>query len=224
MARIRERWGATLERAIRTTSSGAVLLDPVTSIPPEFLAALIANESGGDEFKPPRFEPRVYGYLQAVARGERRRYSLVTLQGISAEAAECRTHEYHGTVLDNVFAAKNHEYHGTVLDNAFAAKNAAIFVAAPETLLRDLSSSWGLTQIMGYHMVGRAGVPRDLLGPEFNLRMAISLLSGFVAAYALDVRNEFECLFRSWNTGQPYGSTFDPNYAERGLARMGIYR
>jgi len=31
-------------------------------------------------------------------------------------------------------------------------------------------------------------------------------------------------MFCCWNTGRPYGKTFDPDYVEKGLRRMRIYR
>jgi len=36
--------------------------------------------------------------------------------------------------------------------------------------------------------------------------------------------DQFEELFRCWNTGRPYGKTYDPAYVETGLRRMTIYR
>ena len=44
------------------------------------------------------------------------------------------------------------------------------------------------------------------------------------AGYRLDLGREFRELFCCWNTGRPYGKTFDPNYVENGLRRLRIYR
>ncbi len=77
---------------------------------------------------------------------------------------------------------------------------------------------------MGYHMVGRAGTMRDLVDPPFHFHLAIQLLSDFAADYRLDLGYEFSEMFCCWNTGRPYGKTFDPNYLENGLRRMRIYR
>ena len=55
MARVEERCGALIGR-----------LCAASSLPREFLAALVANESGGDP-RALRFEPAVYRHLQAVA-------------------------------------------------------------------------------------------------------------------------------------------------------------
>jgi len=93
--------------------------------------------------------------------------------------------------------------------------------------LRALASSWGLTQIMGYHTLSWERQPGDLLDPKFNLTLAVRLAAQFVEAFQLDVRRdggEYAQLFRCWNTGGPYGKTLDPKYVENGLARMEIYR
>ena len=95
---------------------------------------------------------------------------------------------------------------------------------AQDEALRELATSWGFTQIMGYHMVGRPGTTRDLLEPSFHYRVALSLLAQFAATYQLDVAREFAEMFRCWNTGRPDGQTFDPEYVEKGLRRMELYR
>src|SRR2546426_10861319 len=77
---------------------------------------------------------------------------------------------------------------------------------------------------MGYHLIGRKGTVRDLLDAAFNFRLAIELLAEFAGRYELDLARAFEEMFRCWNTGSPYGVTFDPEYARKGLLRMEIYR
>ncbi len=93
-----------------------------------------------------------------------------------------------------------------------------------EEALRELATSWGYTQIMGYHMVGRQGTVRDLLEPRFHYGLAVRLLSEFAQEYQLDLMREFEEMFRCWNTGGPYGKTSDPAYVEKGLERLQLYR
>ena len=102
--------------------------------------------------------------------------------------------------------------------------------------LRGLATSWGLTQIMGYHTLSCDRVPGDLLDPQFNLELAVRLAAHFVQAFQLEVRRDggdYEGLFRCWNSGAPRddpktprveAKTFDPRYAENGLRRMAIYR
>lgn len=199
LARIRLRWQELINAATRYSSVAA-----------EFLAALIANESAGDA-KAARFEPVVYRRLQRVASGKAARYGSVTRERIDAEAIE-------------MLHPKTAAFHAAFLTQGFASTNSPMLATSGDDTLRDLATSWGLTQIMGYHMAGRKGTPRDLLEPEFNCRVALELLAEFASRYELDLARDFEPMFRCWNTGQPYGTTTDPAYVEKGLRRMEIYR
>jgi hypothetical protein len=199
MARVRGQCQAHLAEACRHSS-----------LPEEFLAALVANESGANP-RARRYEPAVYGRLTEIAAGRAGKYGSLTLPRLDAEIAE-------------MLHRKSDAYHAAQLDAAFAAEHAAEIAAARDEALRELATSWGYTQIMGYHMVGRAGTVRDLLEPRFHFRIALELLAEFTERYQLDARREFAELFRCWNTGQPYGETTDPAYVEKGLRRMEIYR
>lgn len=86
----------------------------------------------------------------------------------------------------------------------------------PEDKLGDNATSWGLTQIMGYHVEGE---PSQLCDPDFALNMTETMLRGFQKQFKLDPTDS-ESLFRCWNTGNPRGKTFDPEYVTNGLARM----
>ncbi|HUZ46026.1 MAG TPA: hypothetical protein VMW54_05265 [Terriglobia bacterium] len=182
---------------------------PLSSAPPEFLGALTANESGGRR-DATRFEPGVYRHLQAVASGKSGAYGSLTAAALDAEAAK--------------LLPSDAALHARHLTAAFAANHGAQLASLPDEALRELSTSWGYTQIMGYHMVGRAGKVRDLIDPPFHYRVALRLLSEFAAGYDLDPAREFSEMFCCWNTGRPNGKTFDPNYVENGLRRMRIYR
>jgi hypothetical protein len=89
--------------------------------------------------------------------------------------------------------------------------------------LRELATSWGFVQIMGFHLIGRRGTVHDLVEPRFHYHLANQLLTEFAECYRLDLRRQFEELFRCWNTGRPDGKTADPAYVEHGLRRMEIY-
>jgi hypothetical protein len=176
MSRIREHWGPAIAAACQ-----------FSSVPSAFVAALIANESGGEPTGPPRFEPNVYAKLLAVRDGRLSHYGSIDKHDL----AGCKD-------ID----------------------------------VRDFATSWGLTQIMGYHLLAWGQDPRDLLNPKFNLEMCTRLLASFAQAYQLDVRREFEELLRCWNAGAPYdnpktprleGKTTDPEYVPNGLLRMKIY-
>jgi len=180
-----------------------------SSVPAEFLGALTANESGGNPAAV-RFEPSVYRHLKAVAAGERPRYGGIDGESLCQELAE-------------VLHPKTGEFHAKFLDSLFMDGQASELTHLADEALRELASSWGFVQIMGFHVIGRGGTVRDLLAPRFHYHLANQLLAEFVASYQLDLRSEFEELFRCWNTGQPDGQTADPRYVENGLMRMEIY-
>lgn len=199
MQRVFERCNEVIDAACATSS-----------VPPEFLAALVANESGG-RADATRFEPGVYRHLEAVSQGKSPAYGSINLTRLDREVAQ---------LLPPTDAA----LHARYLTPAFAANHREQLQGATDELLRELSTSWGYTQIMGYHMIGQPGPVRRLLEPQFHFRMAIRLLSEFAADYQLDLGHEFPELFCCWNTGRPYGKTFDPDYVEKALVRMQIYR
>ncbi len=182
----------------------------LSSVPSEFLAALTANESGGNP-SASRFEPSVYRHLQAVAAGEAPVYGRIRAADLNAQAQENRS-------------PKTEEFHTRYLTQPFGANNRQEIATSADDALRQLATSWGFTQIMGYHMVARRASVRDLLEPQFHYRVALELLSEFADAYQLNLGHEFEEMFRCWNTGRPYGKTFDPEYVENGMRRVGLYR
>jgi hypothetical protein len=181
-----------------------------SSVPAEFLGALVANESAGNP-NAARFEPAVYRHLKALAAGAAPRYGAILPGDLSAE-------------VEDMLHPKSDAFHGRFLTGPFGANHQVALAALADEALRELATSWGYTQIMGYHLVGRSGTVRDLLDPAFHFRLALELLADFIQEFQLDAAREFAELFRCWNTGQPYGSTFDPQYVERGLERMVLYR
>jgi hypothetical protein len=94
----------------------------------------------------------------------------------------------------------------------------------PEEALQMLATSWGLTQIMGYHVLRDGQDPRWLLIGANNLVKAVAMLKDFAATFQLSLPEEMDELFRCWNTGKPYGVTYDPEYCERGKLRAALYR
>jgi len=109
-------------------------------------------------------------------------------------------------------------------------------ITAPRTLpanvfqrLDELAHSWGLTQIMGYHILewlSIAGWYRtidDLRKPEANLRSAVLLLTQFANEFSLDLGKNFGELLHCWNAGSPAAATFDPQYVPNALRRMDLY-
>jgi len=180
-----------------------------SSVPARFLGALTANESAGAP-DAARFEPAVYRHLLAVAAGEAPAYAGIQTAEIERQI-EDRLHP------------KAPEFHARYLTGAFAAGQGEPIAALRDEVLRELATSWGFTQIMGYHVLGRRPRVRDLLDPGRHYSLAVELLAEFAHDYQLDLGREFEPMFRCWNTGQPHGKTYDPAYVENGMRRMDLY-
>ena len=181
-----------------------------SSLPAAFLAALVANESGGDP-RAMRFEPAVYRHLKSLAAGERPKYAGHDRDSLERE-------------IEEMLHPKSAAFHAHFLSATCGEAPAKALAACRDEALRELATSWGYTQIMGYHLLGRPGTVLDLLAPRFHFRFALELLAEFAERFQLDVTREFAELFRCWNTGQPYGATTDPRYVEKGLRRMEMYR
>lgn len=87
--------------------------------------------------------------------------------------------------------------------------------------LRRLATSYGLTQIMGYHCLS-LGCSIDDLSGDYHLNWSILYMREH---YGKQLRKkDWEAAFRIHNTGHPQGNTSRKDYAERGLARMQYYR
>jgi len=70
MQSIRTEWGATIAAACHASS-----------VPESFLAALVANESGG-KADAKRFEPAVFAHLAAVLVGEQKNYGSLGIDAL----------------------------------------------------------------------------------------------------------------------------------------------
>jgi hypothetical protein len=175
----------------------------------DFLAALTANESAGVQIAA-RFEPAVYRHLRDIAAGASTAYGSIHANDLDRAAQ--------GMLL------KGDDFHARYLTAAFATNNRQVIAALEDDSLRQLATSWGYTQIMGYHVVGVNGTVRNLIDPPYHYHLAVELLTDFARQYKLDPQRDFEPLFRCWNSGSPNGKTFDPNYVANGLRRMELYR
>jgi hypothetical protein len=169
-----------------------------SNVPAPFLAALIANETGGNPLGK-RFEGNVLVSLWKVVQGR------VSTFGVFHASDLLR-------FVGGLTAAPG-QAQGTVSD-AFAR-------------LDDLATSWGLTQIMGYHALEKnsrsANLPSGYQTPSVCLAESIRLLTEFAEHFQFDVSQDFEAMFRCWNGGHPTAQTFDPQYVPNGKARMAIY-
>lgn len=193
MASIFRAWQPTIE------SSAA-------GVPPELVAAIIANESGGNEFAT-RFEPAVFAELCEVLTGRRMLYSP---PGIKNPLAAC-------DLL--AFVAPQLSGKPTVIgmpDDLSVLFRQCLGRAA------ELATSYSLTQIMGWHWLEFKRPASMRAGDQ--LAFTTDLLRYFASRYTLDLANDAAKLLDCWNTGLPGGHTYDPQYIPRGLARLAIYR
>jgi len=186
MYAIKTTYGAAIEEACKASS-----------VPPAWLAALIANESGG-KADAKRFEKGVLTALWEVLLGRKAAYGSIG----RADLVQ------------------------------FVSGRSAQLVQVPSSLPTDtyqrldgLATSWGLTQLMGYHVFEFNCTLDNLKDPARSLEITLRLAAQFIARNQLDVRDTKDLgeLFDCWNTGRPDGVTFDPNYVTNGLARMELY-
>lgn len=197
MAKIREKWGPIIMTVCRSSS-----------VPENFLAALIANESGGD-VNAKRFEPHVLSTLFEVCVGRNPTFGSIGRDAILNYAS----HQLPGEIVEVVSEPES---------------ESSAFTAALHRL-DGLATSWGLTQLMGYHILdpsmrnGTLITIEDLILPSKALPATLRLLSQFAQHFGLNLAADFGELFDCWNTGQPKGKTADPEYVDHGISRMSIY-
>jgi hypothetical protein len=190
MQSLKTRFGTTIAAACSASS-----------VPEAFMAALIANESGGN-VNAKRFEHSVLAAIWEVLLGRKAAYGslgradlVAYVTGIAGPSSGQRA----------VNAPNN------LPGDAFQRVDA-------------LATSWGLTQIMGYHAL-EFGVTIDtLISPENGLEIATKLLAKFAISFRLDITRDFEQFFRCWNGGHPTAETFDPQYVANGLERMKLWK
>jgi hypothetical protein len=243
MAGIRAKWQVQLAAAVHASSLGTGTGDIRTSTAPSlgapppappspeaFLAAIVANEDaahGGDP-RASRFEPAVFIRLVRVAAGQQASfnppgaYRPLTQADLFAYASPGEVSFRTGT---GPLPGPPPPPDGSPLPPPGSGPHGLKWGLLR---LQELATSFGLTQIMAWHLLefkGMAGFPAsisDLQDPAKNLSCAVALLSYFVEHYQL-AWDAYEELFRCWNTGEPNGATFDPQYVPNGLARMAAY-
>jgi hypothetical protein len=177
-----------------------------TPYPPALLAALTANESGGNAAAS-RFEPAVFGDLAHVVTAAKAGYGSI---GRADLLAWCSL----GVAPDQVPDG------GPPLERRGFADALLALV--------NLATSWGPTQIMGYQALAGRYPLGDLPNLTRHFPHTVAMLSDFSSRFAIAVTGDagaeqWAKLFRCWNTGRPDGQTKDPLYVSKGLDRMTVY-
>jgi hypothetical protein len=88
--------------------------------------------------------------------------------------------------------------------------------------LVDLATSFGYTQIMGWQSVILKRTVAEIRDASLHLMIACELLMKTASPYL--VRKDFESVLRIWNTGNPNGRTYDPQYVPNAMAVMNAYQ
>ena len=182
MLRVRTICGAAIEEAVRNTP-----------YPPALLAALTANESGGN-LAATRFESGVLGQLAQVIVGHRANFGSIGAEDLKLFCSGSPARSF----SDMLLALGN-------LATSWGPTQIMGYQAlAGHYPLGDLSS-------LDRHY-GHAVKMLDDFAARFNLGPPFE--EGEV---------NWLRFFYCWNTGQPDGKLTDPNYAVNGVARMATY-
>jgi len=189
MQSIHAKWGSAIAAACAKSS-----------VPPAFLAALVANESGGDP-NARRFEKGVLTALWEVVQG--------------------RAPAYGSIIRDSILAYLAAPFTGVA---ATPAPGFRAVISDALQQLDGLANSWGLTQIMGYEAIPFSVKAPALETPELSFLVTLRMLAQFAIRFELNLAGDFSEMFSCWNTGRAHGApTADPQYIPNGLARMQIY-
>ncbi|MBX7059406.1 MAG: hypothetical protein K1X75_15190 [Leptospirales bacterium] len=93
--------------------------------------------------------------------------------------------------------------------------------AFSDSELKELATSYGLVQIMGYHCLSMGCTVADLRGQD-QLLWAVAFMQTHYGKLAH--KQAWARCFRMHNTGSPEGETARDDYVQRGLLRMDYYR
>ncbi len=177
-----------------------------TSVSAAFMAALVANESAGsveERLAANRFEKGVLKKIVLAALGDE----------AFSDPSLSRPIGQDEWLLEADYAIDTRHPPSTS------------FMLAGLQNFKELSTSWGPMQLMGWH-AREWGVPLvEFSRRETHFQHARALILYFSQKYELRADRDFHQLFRCWNTGVPRGRrTFDPNYVANGLRRLKLYQ
>lgn len=176
---------------IRAGIISAKLAGPVQQAE-SFMAALTANESGGNP-NAQRYEPYEMGKFAELLGG-----AIDGYQGISAEML-------------------------------LAKVNGIFNVGGAVRMLMQYATSWGPTQMMGWHALKDGYDIGQLIAIGPHYLHAAREIGRFCAQFHIDLADTTKkwencaMLFHCWNAGAPNRPTTDDGYTERGIARTKIY-
>jgi hypothetical protein len=193
MQSIKTKWNAEIASACSTSATSSSVPSP--GIPAAFVAALIANESGGDP-NAKRFEKGVLASLWEVLLGRKAAFGSIATKDLIQFVAN----------LSNIPPVTPQ----SLPSDAFQR-------------LDSLATSWGLTQIMGYEAIAFRSTVAALQAPDTELVITLKMLAQFASRFGLDVTKDFSQLFDCWNSGRPHAPTADPQYIPNGLERMQLW-
>lgn len=173
-----------------------------TPFPASLLAAITANESDGVA-NAQRFEPAVFADLGRVVAGQKTSYA----------PAGCKR----AITSDHLLAVC------CPTTEQAPAKMASVYTFPQGMLaLVNLATSFGPTQIMGWHALEMGFALGELCSLPTHFDRAVQLIEWFKERYNLGTP-EPQSFFHCWNTGSPVAPTFDPEYVTKGMARMALY-
>mgnify|MGYP001339683611 CR=1 FL=1 len=87
--------------------------------------------------------------------------------------------------------------------------------------LKNLASSWGPFQLMGYKCI-QLNIPLNELHEDKATFWGVKWISNEYGDYLR--KNKFKEAFHIHNTGSPNKKTTDPNYAKKGLKYMSYFK
>lgn len=196
MQSIKTKYGAAIDATCKNSS-----------VQPALVAAIIANESGGNP-DAKRHEPHVLAALWEVLLGRTKAYGTIEAATLAA------------LLVAGSAGAALSAYH-----------TPSSLPADTFQRLDALGTSWGLTQVMGYSVfdfyptadaqVGGLALLQSSVATQ--LYFTVKMLARFAGRWDLSLADDAGKLLDCWNTGRPTTATFDLNYVPNGLARMKLY-
>lgn len=189
MTLIRTKWGAQIAAACAGTL-----------VPESFLAALVANETGGDATKT-RFESSDFAEMCETVIGKRAHFQSLGAVDLIPTLADRLAVNLHPTILTGLQTLANY------------------------ATSWGLTQIMGYQTIPFHRTLAVLTDPAEHL--KFAVVLLVQFANRWdLSLEPLDrgPNPDFEKLFACWNCGEPFPEkTFDPHYCANGLLRMSLY-